>query len=168
MQEHVRRSIKWFMSSTCLASHRYEDEINDLLIPTAKDTRDLCPQCVIDRQWSERFIYRYEFWIMSAKLNFVPSSRGDKMLLGDHTYYEFRKSVNFVTSWCTFRKCTTTALVTANEPPKQRGIHCHQADPDKLERTKVNEASKRKAVDDLNERRLRALISWTSWVTNAL
>jgi len=84
------------------------------------------------------------------------------MLLGDHTYYEFRKYVNFVTWWCTFSKCTATVLVTANEPPKQRGVHCHQTDSEKLERKKVNEASKRKPVDDLNERRLRKLISWTS------
>jgi len=91
---------------------------------------------------------------MSAKLSFVPSSQGDKMflVLGDHTYYEFRKSVNFVTWRCTFRKCAATALVTADEPPKQRRVHCHQADPEKLERKKVNEACKRKAVDDLNDR----------------
>lgn len=74
---------------------------------------------------------------MTTRLNFIPSSRGDKVLLvlGSNTYYKFRTSVHFVTWRCTVRGCTASALVEADDvAPKERGTHRHEENPAKLER----------------------------------
>jgi hypothetical protein len=87
--------------------------------------------------------------------NCILSSRGGRNLLvvGDFTYYKFRTSVHYVTWRCTFRGCTATAIVESNNvPPKERGIHKHVANVQKIERKRVSEACKRKAQDDLCER----------------
>ena len=86
-------------------------------------------------------------------LNFVPSSRGDRVLLvlGNHTYYKFRTSVHFVTWRCTVRGCTATAFIADGEPPKEWSAHDHDANAEKLARKKVNEACKRRATEDLSE-----------------